>query len=103
MQKLIAINLETGHWQEASKAQLICEVNWDAMTRLTESTALVVGKGMSAAETLYKIKIQRPECSEVIRKLIDDDGFEGVYSTPETLCIPSKGSPEDLWISVDAI
>lgn len=91
--QLISIDLETGSWRQLADAELICHVYLDAVARLNDVSALVIGSGIEAFPRLYRVDIREGKDIEVIRNSTDQTFPLEYYSRPEHVRIKSKGSP----------
>lgn len=89
----IVIHLDSLSWQEVAQSQEIVEVMLDAVTRLTDSSVLVVAKSASSGQALYKINLDTPYHNTIIRKTLDEEEFKPHYSVPEPLCVESRQRP----------
>jgi dipeptidyl aminopeptidase/acylaminoacyl peptidase len=93
LSRLIAINLETGSWKLLADEKTLCHISSDAIAKLDDHSVLAIGDGTVSHKAVYKIDIANPQNSKVIRRAIDEKFPDGIYSRPETLRVPSKGSP----------
>jgi dipeptidyl aminopeptidase/acylaminoacyl peptidase len=95
---LIAIELcDSGpnKWKEVAEAVGICSVRLDAIARLDDSSALVIGASRDKVPGLYRINIHDSSKNALYRTTCDKT-YEypyGLLSSPEAVCITSKSLP----------
>lgn len=93
--KLVLIDLENMSWTQLAETTTISDTAFDAITRVSDSRALVIGSGTTVSQTLYEIRIDGESRTRlnIIRKSSDEDFDQSMYSRPETIHIKSKGNP----------
>ncbi|KAI1073754.1 hypothetical protein F5B20DRAFT_494371 [Whalleya microplaca] len=93
--KLVLIDLQNMSWTQLVETTTISDTAFDAISRVSDSRALVIGSGTTVSQTLYEIRIDRESRTRlnIIRKSSDEDFDQSMYSIPETIHIKSKGNP----------
>ncbi|RYP77263.1 hypothetical protein DL769_003458 [Monosporascus sp. CRB-8-3] len=92
--KLVLIDLEEFSWSQLAEPTTLSDMAFDAMARLSNYSALVIGSGTVTSQTLYRIHIdEKSPRIEAIRKSSDEEVDPSLYSRPEVVCVSSKGAP----------
>ncbi|KAJ4164798.1 hypothetical protein LMH87_006456 [Akanthomyces muscarius] len=93
--RLLCIDLEQETWKQVAQDQDISALNADCISRIDESSALVVAKGPTTSNSLFKIDIHNPKKDKLLRTagLSGSDFADGLLSVPEHITIPSRSEP----------
>lgn len=92
---LISIDLLQGTWRHVAQDQGISSLGADCVSRIDESSALVVGKGPTMSNSLFRIDIHSPAKTKLLRTagLSGTDFHPDLLSIPEHISIPSRSEP----------
>ncbi|RYO90487.1 hypothetical protein DL764_008441 [Monosporascus ibericus] len=84
---LVLIDLQKFSWSQLAEPTTLSDMAFDAMARLSDHSALVIGSGTVTSQTLYRIHIDEESPRiEVIRKSSDEEFDPALYSRPEAVC-----------------
>ncbi|KAF4990075.1 hypothetical protein FGRMN_8694 [Fusarium graminum] len=92
--KVILIDLKSSSWKDVSDPARLSEVMLDSVSRLSDTSALVIGSGETTAKALYRIDIERSSQITELRGSTYDTIPEDFCSKPLLKTIRSKGQPE---------
>lgn len=67
---------------------------FDAVSRLDDTSCLVIGSGSKAPQTLYRFDVEKKGSFEKVRDSTEEVFPDSVYSEPESFRIRSTGSPD---------
>ncbi|CAM1504414.1 Fc.00g020050.m01.CDS01 [Cosmosporella sp. VM-42] len=91
--KLILIDLQANSWKPLADSSILTEVMLDSMSRLTDSSFLVVGSGTTNFQTLYRFDVGESGKYEKLRESTEETLPECNISRPESIKLSSEGLP----------
>ncbi|KAM3546321.1 hypothetical protein ARSEF1564_000809 [Beauveria bassiana] len=93
--RLLCIDLEQESWKQVARDEEISAIGADCVSRIDESSALVVAKGPTTANSLFKINIDDSKQNKLLRTagLSGSDFADGLLSIPEHITIQSRSEP----------
>ncbi|TQV96326.1 hypothetical protein V2A60_003255 [Cordyceps javanica] len=92
---LIGIDLVQESWKHIAQDLDISTLGADCMSKYDDSSVLVVGKGPTTSNSLFRIDIDNPKKNILLRTagLSGSDFPSGLLSTPEHITIHSRSEP----------
>jgi dipeptidyl aminopeptidase/acylaminoacyl peptidase len=90
---LLAVDLETGKYEQLADDKDVCQIAGDAIHRIDDFSALVVAAGTTTAQSVYRFDIRNPGKFDVIRETSQEKFPAALYSAPERVHIQSQGAP----------
>ncbi|KAK3314005.1 Alpha/Beta hydrolase protein [Apodospora peruviana] len=94
--QLILIDLENNSWREIADSTIFAEAAIDAIARLTDSSALVIGSGTTTPQNLYKFTFSQHNevsCETIRESTAGFDSDQSIFSKPEVVSVPCVGQP----------
>ncbi|EGX95489.1 dipeptidyl peptidase IV, putative [Cordyceps militaris CM01] len=93
--RLLGIDLEQETWKHIAHDLDISALGADCISRIDESSALVVAKGLTTSNSLFKIDIHSRAKNKLLRTagLSGSDFSAGLLSLPEHITIDSRREP----------
>lgn len=88
----ILIDVETGEWTDLKL--LMAEIKFDSMERLSEKSFFVIGGCITSPPALYKVEVGETTAITTVRESTNEKFTPSIFSVPEYICIPAKGSPK---------
>ncbi|KAG9258200.1 putative dipeptidyl peptidase IV [Emericellopsis atlantica] len=102
--KVVAIDLDTGSWQSIAPEDDVSQIQYDRMTRLSDTSVVGIFSGHLSPETVRIISINDPSSSKVVRKSVDHGISDKWIARPEALSIrasvtaPARDIHGFLWL-----
>jgi len=91
--KLVLIDLEESSWRQIGGSDILVQTAWDAVTRRSSTSALVIGTGFTSPQALYEIDLDGSVPVRKIRQATDEMPHSAYVSQPEVVCISARNPP----------
>ncbi|KAJ6784343.1 hypothetical protein PWT90_06162 [Aphanocladium album] len=97
--RLICIDLEQKTWKEVAQDQELSALGADCVSKIDESSAVVVARNATTSNSLFRIDIHDPKKSKLLRTagISGNDFPRGLLSLPEHITIQSRKEGRDTY------